>query len=165
MKYIIKNWLILLFIISLIALITAFIAEYFYDLAPCKMCLKQRHTYYAIILLVIFFYLLGQSKNIILFILNELAIIYGFFYAIWHVGIEQKILLGPTSCSENLLNTDSIQNLKDQINNQPIINCSDISWTILGISAATMNSILLLLILLFNSIYIIKNFYGSEKIK
>ena len=162
MNIILKNWIIILFSICCIALLTALYAEYFLNLAPCEMCLKQRHPYYAIIIILILFYFFQQLKNIWLFILASIAIIYGLFYAIWHVGIEQKLLPGPTSCSGTLSTTNSIQNLKDQINNQPIINCSDISWTILTLSAATINSVLLLLILAFNSIYIYKNYYGQK---
>lgn len=164
MKFILKNWVALLFILSLIAIISALIAEYFFDLIPCKMCLKQRYPYYAIIIIILFSYFFRQIKNILLFILSEFAILYGLFYSIWHVGIEQKVLSGPASCSGTLSNTNSIQNLKEQISNQPIVNCTDISWTMLGLSAATINSILLLLILIFNSIYILQNFYGTKKI-
>lgn len=164
MKFILKRWVALLLILSLIATISALIAEYLFDLAPCKMCLKQRYPYYAIIILILFFYFFRQIKNILLFILSELAILYGLFYSIWHVGIEQKVLPGPASCSGILSKTNSIQNLKEQINNQSIVNCTDISWTILSLSAATINSILLLLILIFNSIYILQNFYGQKKI-
>lgn len=163
MNRILNNWLSYIFILSIIAIGSAFIAEYFFNLVPCKMCLKQRHTYYAIILFVIIFCFFRRTKNIWLYILNEIAIIYGLFYAVWHVGIEQNILPGPESCSGILLKTDSIQNLKTQINNQEIINCSDISWSILGLSAATINSLLLIFILIFNSIYIFQNFYGSKK--
>ena len=164
MNKVLNNWILLLFTISLIAIISALAAEYIFDLSPCKMCLKQRHPYYMILITIILFYILRQSKNIWLFIFNEFAIFYGLFYATWHVGIEQKILPGPTSCSGTLSKTNSIQNLKVQINNQDIVNCTDISWTILGLSAATINSILLLFILIFNSIYIVRKFYDQKKI-
>ena len=164
MKNILNNWLSIIFILSFLALVSAFIAEYLFDLAPCKMCLKQRYPYYAIISLSFIFYFFQQIKKIIFYILNELAILYGLFYAIWHVGIEQKILEGPKSCSNTISQTNSIQSLKDQITNQAIINCSEISWVIFGLSAATINAILLLLILIFNSIFIINNFYDSKKI-
>lgn len=164
MKYIMRNWTTFLFALSTIAICSALIAEFFFDLEPCKMCLKQRHPYYAIIILLIISYFFKNINKILLFVLSELAIIYGLFYAIWHVGVEKNILPGPASCSGKLSNTNSIQSLKEQINNQSIISCSDISWTIIGLSAATINSILLLLILIFNSIYIIQNFYDQKKI-
>lgn len=163
MKHILKNWFIYIFIISIIAIGSALVAEYFFDLAPCKMCLKQRYTYYAIIIFFIISYVFNHTKNIWLYIFNEIAIIYGLFYSLWHVGIEQNILPGPRSCSGTLLKTDSVQDLKAQINNQEIINCADISWSILGLSAATINSLLLIFILTINTIYILQNFYGSKK--
>ena len=163
MMRIFNNWLNILFIFSIIAITSALVAEFFFDLAPCKMCLKQRHPYYIIIFLVILSYIFRQTKNIWLFIFSQIALLYGFFYAVWHVGIEQKILPGPASCSGILSQTNSIQNLKQQITNQAIINCSDITWAVFGLSAATLNTILLLFLLVFNTIFIIQNFYGKKK--
>ena len=160
---VLNNWLSILFILSSLAIGSALIAEYFFDLAPCKMCLKQRHPYYVIISLVILFYLFKKTTNIWLFILSQLALLYGLFYAIWHVGIEKKILPGPASCSGALRQTDSIQNLKEQISNQAVINCSEITWIIAGFSAATLNTLLILLILIFNTIFIFRYFYGEKK--
>mgnify|MGYP006106349443 CR=1 FL=1 len=162
MKHLLKNWVTILFTISLVAIIAALVAEFFFNLSPCNMCLKQRHPYYAIMITTILFITLQKQKSIWLFIINEFAIVYGLFYAVWHVGIEKKILPGPASCSGSLSKTSSIQNLKEQISNQAVVNCTDIIWTILGFSAATVNSILLLLILIYNSIYIF-NFYGPKK--
>ena len=163
MMRIINNWLNILFILSIIAITSALFAEFFYDLEPCKMCLKQRHPYYAIIFLIILFYFFRQAKNIWLFVLCQIALLYGLFYAAWHVGIEQKILPGPASCSGILSQTDSIQNLKQQITNQAIVNCSEITWAVFGLSAATLNALLLLFFLIFNTIFIVQYFYGTKK--
>ena len=163
MTRILNNWLNILFILSIIAIVSALAAEFFFDLAPCKMCLKQRHPYYVIIFLVILFYIFKQTKNIWLFIISQVAFLYGFFYAVWHVGIEQKILPGPASCSGTLSQTNSIQNLKQQITNQAIINCSEITWAVFGLSAATLNALLLLFLLIFNTIFIVQYFYGTKK--
>jgi disulfide bond formation protein DsbB len=159
MKYILKNWVVTIFILSIVAISSAFVAENFLDMAPCKLCLKQRHPYYVIIFVVFLFYFLKKHKDIWLFIITELAAAYGLFYAIWHTGIEQKILPGPSSCSGALKKIDSVENLKDQIINQSIVSCSNISWSIFGLSAATINSFVLLFILVFNTIYIYKHYY------
>ena len=163
MMRILNNWLIIIFILSIIAIVSALVAEFFFDLDPCKMCLKQRHPYYAIIFLIILSYIFRQTKNIWLFIFSQIALLYGFFYAVWHVGIEQKILPGPASCSGILSQTDSIQNLKQQITNQAIVNCSEITWAVFSLSAATLNTLLLLFLLIFNTIFIVQNFYGTKK--
>ena len=158
-----NNWLNILFILSIIAITSALVAEFFFDLEPCKMCLNQRYPYYVIIFLIILFYIFKQTKNIWLFIFSQIALLYGFFYAVWHVGIEQKILPGPASCSGILSQTNSIQNLKQQITNQAIVNCSEITWAIFGLSAATLNALLLLFFLTFNTIFIVQYFYGTKK--
>ena len=163
MSLILKNWLSIFFILCILAIGSALIAEHFFNLVPCKMCLKQRHAYYAIIPLIIIFYLINKKNNIWLYIFNEIAILYGLFYAVWHVGIEQNILAGPTSCSGILSKTNSLQNLKEQISNQAIVSCSDISWSILGLSAASINTLLLLFILTFNTIFIVKYLYEAKK--
>lgn len=164
MRYILNSWLLIIFLLSIFAITNALIAEFIFDLAPCKMCLKQRYAYYAIILIVILFYIFKKTNNLWLFILNEFSIIYGLFYSIWHIGIEQKIIAGPLSCSGILLKTDSITNLKKQINDQAIVSCADVSWTILGISAASINGMLLILILVLNTTYIYQRYYGHKKI-
>ena len=163
MKYVKKNWFGILIFVSFVALGSAYIAEYIFNLEPCKMCLKQRHPYYFLIIISLIFFLFKKQKKFLLFIFNELALIYGLFYSLWHVGIEQKIFKGPASCSGTLSQTNSIQNLKEQITSQSVVNCSEISWVILGFSAATINSILLLFILIFNTIFMINNYYVSNK--
>ncbi len=163
MIYTFKNWSIILLLISLVALASALIAEYFFNLTPCEMCLKQRYPYYALISMVIIFYFLKKSNNIWFLLLVETLVLYGLFYSIWHVGIEQSFLEGPASCSTSLMQTDSIQDLKKQITNKPVINCSEIIWTIGGLSAATLNTILLIFIFIFNTIFIFKYFYDFKK--
>ena len=102
-------------------------------------------------------------SNIWLYIFTELAVLYGLFYSIWHVGIEQNLLTGPSSCSGKLEEGSSVSDLKEQILNQAVINCNEISWSMLGLSAATLNSLLLFLLLLFNTIFILKIYNDNEK--
>ena len=162
MSYTYKNWSIILFIISSITLSSALIAEYFFNLTPCEMCLKQRHPYYALTALIVIFYLSRKNNNIWFLFLVETCILYGLFYAIWHVGIEQNLLEGPASCSGGLMQTDSVQDLKNEITIRPVINCSEIIWAIGGFSAATLNSILLLFICFVNTIFIFKYFNANK---
>ena len=54
---IIRYWLSILFILSIITITSVLIAEHVFKLFPCKMCLKQRHTYYVIIAIGIVSYL------------------------------------------------------------------------------------------------------------
>ena len=163
MTFAYKYWGCIIFVLSIIAISSALIAEYMFNLLPCKMCLYQRYPYYFIIIIFLFFYFLKKSSNIWLYILIEMSIFYGLFYSIWHVGIEQKLLKGSLDCTGILKKTNSTDNLKDQIINQPIIDCGNVGWYVFGLSAATLNTVLLLFILLLNTIFITKVYYGKEK--
>ena len=159
---ILRNWFYIISILSFIAILSALIAEFVFELYPCSMCLKQRHPYYFIIILFVLFKLLRHFKKIWFFLSIQIAIIYGLFYSIWHVGIEHKILKGPASCASDINLADSVSDLKQQIMNKPIINCEDVIWSFYGISAATINTFLLILIIIINSIYLFK-YYEAQK--
>ena len=157
-----KYWFYLVALFSVVALASAFIAEFYFNLVPCKMCLKQREPYYIIIAGFIIFRMLKWQDRILFYLGIQIISIYGLFYSIWHVGIENKLLSGPSGCSDGLNITNNASDLKKQILSKPVINCEDITWNIFGLSAATINSLLLFLIFILNAIYIFNN-YGKKK--
>ena len=159
---ILRYWFWITSILSLLAISSALIAEYSFDLEPCSMCLKQRHPYYFILIIFILFVVIHTFPRIWFYLGVQLASIYGLFYSIWHVGIEQKILQGPVSCSGGLKTSASAESLKEQIMSKAIINCEDVIWSFFGFSAATINTFLLFYIFIFNVIYI-QQFYAEKK--
>ena len=158
-----KYWFYIVSFLSIAALGSAYIAEFYFDLAPCEMCLKQREPYYVIILGFILITILKWQHRIWFYLGIQIMSIYGLFYSIWHVGIENSFLSGPAGCSSGLNITNNASNLKEQILSKPVINCEDVAWSILGLSAATINSLFLFLIFIINTIYIINN-YAQKKI-
>ena len=159
---ILRYWFWITSILSLLAISSALITEYSFDLEPCSMCLKQRHPYYFILAIFILFGMNLPLRRIWFYLGVQLACIYGLFYSIWHVGIEKKILPGPTGCSGELNFSNSAENLKEQIMAKAVINCEDVIWSFIGVSAATINTLLLLLIFIVNAIYL-KKYYASKK--
>ena len=159
-----KYWFYLVTLFSVIALASALIAEYYFDLQPCAMCLKQREPYYIIIAGFILVMILKWQDKIWFYVGVQIVSIYGLFYSLWHVGIENKILAGPSSCSGGLNISTNTSSLKEQIISKAVINCEEVAWSIFGLSAATMNSLLLFLIFIINAIYIV-NIYGFKKEK
>ena len=157
-----KYWFYLVALFSVVALASAFIAEFYFYLSPCEMCLKQREPYYIIISGFIIIRMLKWQDRIWFYLGVQIISIYGLFYSIWHVGIENKLLSGPAGCSDGLNITNNASDLKEQILSKPVISCEDIAWSIFGLSAATFNSLLLFLIFILNAIYIFKN-YGAKK--
>ena len=161
---IIRSWTLLLFIISLISISSALIAEYFFNLQPCELCLKQRHPYYLILVCLIFIFIIKNLNKIVFYLLIQLSAVYGLFYSIWHVGVENKILKGPSGCSVMLKNSESASDLKAQILSKQVISCDEVIWSFFGISAASINTLVLLVIFILNAIYLLKN-YGIKKEK
>ncbi|MDC3177679.1 disulfide bond formation protein B [Pelagibacteraceae bacterium] len=161
---IIRNWTLLLFIISLISISSALIAEYFFNLQPCELCLKQRHPYYLILVSLVFIFIIKNLNKVVFYLLIQLASVYGLFYSIWHVGVENKILKGPSGCSVMLTNSESASDLKAQILSKQVISCDEVIWSFFGISAASINTLVLLVIFILNAIYLFKN-YGTKKEK
>ena len=159
-----KYWFYLVTLFSVVALASALIAEYYFDLQPCAMCLKQREPYYVMIAGFILVMILKWQDKIWFYVGVQIVSIYGLFYSLWHVGIENKILAGPSSCSGGLNISTNTSSLKEQIISKAVINCEEVAWSIFGLSAATMNSLLLFLIFIINAIYII-NIYGFKKEK
>ena len=159
-----KYWFYLVTLVSVVALASALIAEYYFDLQPCAMCLKQREPYYLIIAGFFLVMILKWQDKIWFYVGVQIVIIYGLFYSLWHVGIENKILAGPSSCSGGLNISTNTSSLKEQIISKAVINCEEVAWSIFGLSAATMNSLLLFLIFIINAIYIV-SIYGSKKEK
>ena len=157
-----KYWFYLVTLFSVVALASALIAEYYFDLQPCAMCLKQREPYYIIIAGFILVMILKGQDKIWFYVGVQIVSIYGLFYSLWHVGIENKILAGPSSCSGGLNISTNTSSLKEQIMSKAVINCEEVAWSIFGLSAATMNSLLLFLIFIINAIYIF-NIYDSKK--
>ena len=158
-----KYWFYILGLLSITAIGSALIAEHSFFLEPCKMCLKQREPYSVIIVLFLLFLIFRWQKNIWFFIVVQISITYGLFYSVWHVGIENKFLPGPSGCSGGLELTNNASSLKDQIMSKAVVNCEDIIWSMFGLSAATINSLLLFLIFTINAIYLWNNVIKKEK--
>tara|TARA_B100000900_G_C20229438_1_gene573211 strand:- start:16 stop:510 length:495 start_codon:yes stop_codon:yes gene_type:complete len=159
---IIRNWNYFLFLISSVAILSALIAEYIYNLQPCELCLKQRHPYYLFIVISLLILSISNFKKLFGYILIQLGTIYGIFYSIWHVGVENKILKGPANCSANLSISSNTTDLKQQILNKQVISCDEVVWSFFGISAASLNTIVLLFIFVINGLYIYK-YYGKKE--
>ena len=160
---ILRYWHYLLIIISVIAITSALIAEYIFNLQPCELCLKQRHPYYLIVVISLIIFFIPVFQKLFLYILIQLGTIYGIFYSVWHVGVENKLLRGPSGCTAGLSNSSSTADLKEQILSKQVISCDEVVWSFFGISAASLNTMILLFIFVINGLYIYKLYAKEEK--
>ncbi len=161
---ILRNWYYLLLLISSITILSALVAEYVFGLQPCDLCLKQRHPYYLIIFILALIFFIPLLNKLLMYAIVQLSTIYGIFYSVWHVGVENNLIEGPAGCSAGLTKSSSTLDLKEQIFNKQVINCDEVIWSFFGFSAASINTMILLFIFVVNGLYIIKLYEKKEKI-
>ena len=140
-----KNLFLTIFLISFIALMSAYFIEYVLGYQPCNLCLYERIPYFlAILILLANFKYNNLEKHVILF----LAVI--FFMAtilsLYHLGIEQGLIEESLLCNlekgTNIIDKDEILKQLQQKN----ISCKDVAFKIFGLSLTTFNIIISLLL-------------------
>ena len=139
----IKKFYTIIFIISLLSLIIALYIEFFLGYSPCKLCVYQRIPY----LIAIFLTFLGinYSKNLIWLYALLLVFFSSFMLSGYHFGIEQEIFEEFSGCTGSSLNvTDKNELLK--LLSSEVNSCKNVDFRILGLSLATINFLLSVLI-------------------
>jgi len=148
-----KNFYLLIALLSILTLISAVYIEYVLDVKPCKLCLYQRVPYIIAIFLCFFGY--SNFKNLLWGYLLILTFIISLILSGYHVGIENNIFQEFSGCSANNLNiTDKAELLNSLSKNIP--GCKEIGFTLFSFSLATINFIISLVVIVI-SILIIKN--------
>ena len=160
-NYKIKTYLKVIFLISSISLISAFLIEYILGHQPCNLCLIQRIPYaLSIILIILCFF---QKKNEY-FVILLLIIIFSFSFTLsfYHFGIEQGFFRESTICGlKNEIDVISKEEILKQLQVKTV-SCKDVTFRIFGFSLTAFNMILSL-ILAFLFIKIFKNYEKFKK--
>jgi len=136
--------IVILAIISLTT-ISALIIQYWLGHEPCKLCLYERIPYFLSILLIIKIIFIEKYKKITLLILF-LVFMCSTVLAFYHFGIEQGFFSESLACtSGDLSKTLSKEELLQQLKLNSI-SCKDVSFRILGLSLAAINTIFSLIL-------------------
>jgi len=155
-----SNNVFLIFILAIISLtiISALIIQYWLGHEPCKLCLYERIPYFLSILLLIKILLFKKNEKITLLILS-LVFVSSSTLAFYHFGIEQSFFSESSACkAEDLSKILSKEQLLEQLK-QNSVSCKDVSFRILGLSLAAINTVFSL----FLSVIFIKLFLIYEK--
>ena len=144
--------LIVLVFIYISILISAYFIQYVLNIHPCAMCYYQRYPYYfaAIVIILSFFKIISFKKLFIILLLTSLISASLSFY---HMGIEQSFFNELSSCT-NDIKANNAENLLQELKKQPIISCKNISFQIFGLSLATINFIISIVLMLFYGIFL-----------
>ena len=138
-------FLIIVLLLLILSLISAFIIEYGLGHKPCKLCLYQRYPYYISILLLTSVFVLKRNIRIHFLILS-IVFFLGAIVAFYHFGIEQGFFEESTVCeTKNLNQVLSKEDLLKQLK-QNTISCKDVTFRFLGLSLASINTIFSLIL-------------------
>ena len=132
-------------IFSVFALVTAYFVQYILNHEPCNLCLIERIPYLAAIILISLIFILNKYEKIISLIIS-LFFIFGTIVSFYHFGIEQGFFSESFVCNLGSNNeATSTQDLLKQLE-KTTVSCKDVTFKILGISLATFNTIISIII-------------------
>ena len=136
-KYKLQINLILIF--SILSILFAFYVEYILGHKPCNLCLFQRLPYILIIFLIVLLLIFRNFERLI-FLFLSIIFLSGALLALYHFGIEQGIFSESFVCKGD--DTDGTLNKEEILKQLKIrqISCKDVTFTILGVSLATINT-------------------------
>ena len=135
----------LIFIISVIALASAFFIEYILGHQPCNLCILERIPYLlAIIIITLNYKFIHIEKHLMLLLI--LIFLTATILSLYHLGIEQGFFEESLVCDlkngSNLLSKEEILKQLQEKN----VSCKDVTFKIFGLSLTSYNILISLLI-------------------
>ena len=141
-----KNLLIkLIFLISIIALVSAFFIEYVLGHKPCNLCILERIPYLLAIIVILLNFKFSHYEKFFIFLLS-IIFLAGAIISLYHLGIEQGFIKESLVCDlksgSNLLSKEEILKQLQEKN----VSCKDVTFKIFGLSLTSYNFLISLLI-------------------
>ena len=145
----------IIFLFSLIALISAYFIEYVLGHQPCNLCLIERIPYGLSIILIITIFVIKKNEKFIVLLLI-LTSAFSLAISIYHYGIEQGFFQESAVCNtKNFIENITKEDLLKQLNER-IVSCKDVTFRIFGLSLTSINIIIsLLFIIILSKVYTI----------
>ena len=153
-----KTILNIILFISIFALGSAYFIEYILGHQPCNLCLIERLPYFLAIIIIFLGLFLNRFEK---FIFISLGLIFASasILSLYHVGIEQGFFKESLVCiSNDEINSLDKEDLMKELQKK-VVSCKDVQFTLLGLSLATINTIISLIL----SVITFKLFLNYEK--
>ena len=148
----------LILFFSIFALISAYFIQYILGHQPCNLCLIERVPYISAVIIILLCFILKKFEKISLIFLS-LIFFLATMLSFYHFGIEQGFIKESLVCDldsgEKILNPEELlKKLKEKT-----ISCKDVTFKIFGLSLATINIVISLIL----SIITMKHYINYEK--
>tara|TARA_Y100001958_G_C20917200_1_gene332912 strand:- start:8 stop:490 length:483 start_codon:yes stop_codon:yes gene_type:complete len=145
---------------SILSLATAYFIQYILGHEPCNLCLIERIPYLASLILISLIFIFNKFEKMIAGIVL-LFFIFGSIVSFYHVGVEQGLFNESFVCDLGTSNENmSKKDLLEQLQNKTPVSCKDVTFRLFGLSLATINTVISILLSVI-MVKVIKN-YGKN---
>ena len=144
---------------SILSLSIAYFIQYVLGHKPCNLCIIERIPYIAAIILISLIFIINRYQKIISSLIL-IFFIFGSVVSFYHFGIEQGFFSESLVCDLGNSQPLNKEELLNQLKKTEIVSCKDVTFRFLGLSLATINTIISI-ILSGIMIKVIKN-YGKN---
>ena len=130
---------------SILSLSIAYFIQYVLGHKPCNLCIIERIPYIAAIILISLIFILNRYQKII----SSLILIFFIFGAVvsfYHFGIEQGFFSESLVCDLGNSRPLNKEELLNQLKKTEIVSCKDVTFRFLGLSLATINTVISLML-------------------
>jgi len=131
-----KNYIRIIFLVSFVALISAYFIEYVLGHQPCNLCLMERVPYAIALVIIILNYKFNRLEKYFILLLS-MVFLASTLLSLYHLGIEQGFIEESLVC--DLQNSSKILS-KEEILKQlqeKRVSCKDVTFKIFGLSLTT----------------------------
>ena len=146
------------FLVSILALASAFFIEYILGHQPCNLCIFERIPYLIAIIIILLNFKFNQFEKFFMLSL-VIVFLFGAILSLYHLGIEQGFIQESLVCDlksgSNLLSKEEILIQLQEKN----VSCKDVTFKIFGLSLTSYNILISLLI----SIGVGKIYFSYDK--
>ena len=148
----------IIFLVSILALASAFFIEYILGHQPCDLCIFERIPYLLAIIIILLNFKFNQFEKFFILLLT-IVFLFGAILSLYHLGIEQGFIQESLVCDlksgSNLLSKEEILKQLQEKN----VSCKDVTFKIFGLSLTSYNILISLLI----SISVGKIYFNYDK--
>ena len=148
----------IIFLVSILALASAFFIEYILGHQPCNLCIFERIPYLLAIIIILLNFKFNQFEKFFILLL-VIVFLFGAILSLYHLGIEQGFVQESLVCDlksgSNLLSKEEILKQLQEKN----VSCKDVTFKIFGLSLTSYN----ILISLLFSIGVGKIYFNYDK--
>ena len=128
-------------VFSILSLSIAYFIQYVLGHEPCNLCIIERIPYLAAVILISLVFILNKFEKILLSVVL-LFFIFNAAVSFYHFGIEQGFFSESLICELTNNNPLNKEELLNQLKKAEIVSCKDVAFKFLGLSLATINTII-----------------------